>query len=51
MTHPGAEVMVAVVGLSVAAGACRGAGQEAESDQKQGWLACNPNTHSCVSVI
>lgn len=46
MAHHGAEVMVAEVGLSVEEEVCRGAGPEADSDQKQGLLAYNPNTHS-----
>lgn len=50
MAHHGTEVTVAEVGLSEAAEACRDAGQKVESDRKQGWLACNPNTHSYGSL-
>jgi hypothetical protein len=55
MVHHGTEVMVAEVGLSVEAEACRDAGQESESDRKQGWLAYNPNPHSygplCINQL
>lgn len=55
MAHHGAEVMVAEVGLSVEEEVCRGAGPEADSDQKQGLLAYNPNTHSygplCINQL
>lgn len=51
MAHHG----TAEVDLSVTAEASRGAGQGAESDRKQCWLACNPNTHSygplCINQL